>query len=95
LVLAQEQEKTRLSLAFSKLYVGSNWAKADSFFRQIRISPSGTGKEKLLLTFLPHTLSVKPMEKRDNPDARICFFYYKTMMGLIDWQPYERTLLRG
>ncbi|WP_416440848.1 DEAD/DEAH box helicase family protein [Leeuwenhoekiella sp. A16] len=82
LVLATGTGKTRTSIAFSKLMLECNWAKRILFLAD-RISLVEQAKRNFV-KFLPEHSSVNLLEEKDNPDARIAFSTYKTMMGLID-----------
>ncbi|WP_150452183.1 DEAD/DEAH box helicase family protein [Arenibacter lacus] len=82
LVLATGTGKTRTSIAFSKLMLECNWAKRILFLAD-RISLVEQAKRNFV-KFLPQHASVNLLEEKDNPDARIAFSTYKTMMGLID-----------
>ena len=82
LVLATGTGKTRTSIAFSKLLLENNWAKRVLFLAD-RISLVEQAKRNFV-KFLPQHASVNLLEEKDNPDARIAFSTYKTMMGLID-----------
>ncbi|MFV1449134.1 DEAD/DEAH box helicase family protein [Maribacter sp. HS] len=82
LVLATGTGKTRTSIAFSKLLLENNWAKRILFLAD-RISLVEQAKRNFV-KFLPQHASVNLLEEKDNPDARIAFSTYKTMMGLID-----------
>lgn len=82
LVLATGTGKTRTAIAFSKLLLECNWAKRILFLAD-RISLVEQAKRNFV-KFLPEHSSVNLLEEKDNPDARIAFSTYKTMMGLID-----------
>src|SRR5690554_2783990 len=82
LVLATGTGKTRTAISFSKLMLECNWAKRILFLAD-RISLVEQAKRNFV-KFLPQHASVNLLEEKDNPDARIAFSTYKTMMGLID-----------
>lgn len=82
LVLATGTGKTRTAIALSKLMLECNWAKRILFLAD-RISLVNQAKESFV-KFLPEHASVNLLEDKDNPDARLAFSTYKTMMGLID-----------
>ncbi|WP_274475386.1 DEAD/DEAH box helicase family protein [Mangrovimonas aestuarii] len=82
LVLATGTGKTRTSIAFSKLMLECNWAKRILFLAD-RISLVDQAKRNFV-KHLPEHACVNLLEEKDNPDARIAFSTYKTMMGLID-----------
>ena len=82
LVLATGTGKTRTSIAFSKLMLECNWAKRILFLAD-RISLVEQAKRNFV-KHLPQHTSVNLLEEKDDPDARIAFSTYKTMMGLID-----------
>jgi type I restriction enzyme R subunit len=82
LVLATGTGKTRTSIAFSKLLLECNWAKRILFLAD-RISLVKQAKSNFI-KHLPEHSAVNLLEEKDNPDARIAFSTYKTMMGLID-----------
>jgi type I restriction enzyme R subunit len=82
LVLATGTGKTRVSIAFSKLMLECNWAKRILFLAD-RISLVDQAKRNFV-NHLPQHTCVNLLEEKDNPDARIAFSTYKTMMGLID-----------
>jgi len=82
LVLATGTGKTRTSIAFSKLLLECNWAKRILFLAD-RISLVKQAKSNFI-KHLPEHSAVNLLDEKDNPDARIAFSTYKTMMGLID-----------
>lgn len=82
LVLATGTGKTRVSIAFAKLLLECNWAKRVLFLAD-RISLVDQAKRNFV-KLLPEHASVNLLEEKDNPDARIAFSTYNTMMGLID-----------
>ncbi len=82
LVLATGTGKTRTSIAFSKLVLECNWAKRILFLAD-RTSLVVQAKSNFV-KHLPEHTSVNLLEEKDNPDARIAFSTYQTMMGLID-----------
>ncbi|HLV41993.1 MAG TPA: DEAD/DEAH box helicase family protein, partial [Brumimicrobium sp.] len=82
LVLATGTGKTRTSIAFSKIMLQSNWAKRILFLAD-RVSLVKQAKSNFV-KLLPEHASVNLIEEKDNPDARIAFSTYQTMMGLID-----------
>jgi len=82
LVLATGTGKTRTSIAFSKIMMESNWAKRILFLAD-RVSLVKQAKSNFV-KLLPEHASVNLIEEKDNPDARIAFSTYQTMMGLID-----------
>ena len=93
LVLATGTGKTRTSIAFSKLMLECNWAKRILFLAD-RISLVDQAKRNFV-KFLPEHSSVNLLEEKDNPDARIAFSTYKTMMGLIDNSRDEEARFYG
>ncbi|HLS31373.1 MAG TPA: DEAD/DEAH box helicase family protein [Flavobacteriaceae bacterium] len=82
LVLATGTGKTRTSIALAKLLFECNWAKRILFLAD-RISLVNQAKSNFV-QFLPEHASVNLLEEKDNPDARLAFSTYTTMMGLID-----------
>ena len=82
LVLATGTGKTRTSIAFSKLLLECNWAKRILFLAD-RISLVKQAKVNFV-KLLPEHSCVNLLEEKDNPDARIAFSTYNTMMTLID-----------
>src|SRR5690625_1519717 len=82
LVLATGTGKTRTSIALAKLLFEFNWAKRILFLAD-RISLVNQAKSNFV-QFLPEHASVNLLEEKDNPDARLAFSTYTTMMGLID-----------
>ena len=82
LVLATGTGKTRTSIAFSKLLLECNWAKRILFLAD-RISLVNQAKTNFV-KLLPEHSCVNLLQDKDNPDARIAFSTYTTMMGLID-----------
>lgn len=93
LVLATGTGKTRTAIAFSKLMLECNWAKRILFLAD-RISLVDQAKRNFV-KFLPEHSSVNLLEEKDNPDARIAFSTYKTMMGLIDNSKDEESRFYG
>jgi len=82
LVLATGTGKTRISIALSKLLLEANWAKRILFLADRR-SLVRQAKNNFVKLMPEHTC-VNLLEEKDNPDARIAFSTYPTMMGLID-----------
>ncbi len=82
LVLATGTGKTRTAIAFSKLLLECNWAKRILFLAD-RKSLVRQAKSNFVKLLRNHQ-SVNLLEEKDNPDARIAFSTYQTMMGLID-----------
>ncbi len=82
LVLATGTGKTRTAIAFSKLLFEGNWAKRILFLAD-RISLVKQAKTNFV-KLLPEHSAVNLLEDKDNPDARVTFSTYKTMMNLID-----------
>lgn len=82
LVLATGTGKTRISIALSKLLLECNWAKRILFLadRKSLVSQAKGNFVKLM----PEHTSVNLLLEKDNPDARIAFSTYQTMMGMID-----------
>lgn len=82
LVLATGTGKTRTSIAFSKLMLENNWAKRILFLadRKSLVSQAKSNFVK----FLPEHTSVNLLKEKDNPDARLAFSTYQTLMGMID-----------
>lgn len=93
LVLATGTGKTRTSIAFSKLLLECNWAKRILFLAD-RISLVKQAKANFI-KHLPEHSAVNLLEEKDNPDARIAFSTYKTMMGLIDSNKGEEGRFYG
>lgn len=93
LVLATGTGKTRTSIAFSKLLLECNWAKRILFLAD-RISLVKQAKSNFI-KLLPEHSAVNLLEEKDNPDARIAFSTYKTMMGLIDSNKGEEGRFYG
>ncbi|WMI70076.1 DEAD/DEAH box helicase family protein [Mangrovimonas sp. YM274] len=93
LVLATGTGKTRTSIAFSKMMLECNWAKRILFLAD-RISLVDQAKRNFV-KHLPEHASVNLLEEKDNPDARIAFSTYKTMMGLIDGSRDGETRFYG
>ncbi|RBP34223.1 type I restriction enzyme R subunit [Oceanihabitans sediminis] len=93
LVLATGTGKTRVSIAFSKVILECNWAKRILFLAD-RISLVEQAKRSFV-KFLPQHASVNLLEDKDNPDARIAFSTYSTMMGLIDRNRDEEARFYG
>lgn len=93
LVLATGTGKTRTSISFSKLLLENNWAKRILFLAD-RISLVEQAKRNFV-KFLPEHTSVNLLEEKDNPDARIAFSTYMTMMGLIDGSRTEEGRFYG
>jgi type I restriction enzyme R subunit len=93
LVLATGTGKTRTSIAFSKLLLECNWAKRILFLAD-RISLVKQAKSNFI-KHLPEHSAVNLLEEKDNPDARIAFSTYKTMMGLIDNSKNEEGRFYG
>lgn len=82
LVLATGTGKTRISIAISKLLLEANWAKRILFLADRR-SLVRQAKNNFVKLMPEHTC-VNLLVEKDNPDARIAFSTYPTMMGLID-----------
>ncbi len=82
LVLATGTGKTRTSIAFSKMMLASNWVKRILFLAD-RTSLVSQAKRNFV-SHLPDYSCVNLLEDKDNPDARIAFSTYQTMMGMID-----------
>ena len=82
LVLATGTGKTRTSIAFSKIMLQCHWAKRILFLAD-RVSLVSQAKRNFVKQLPEHT-TVNLIEEKDNPDARIAFSTYQTMMGLID-----------
>ena len=82
LVLATGTGKTRTSIAFSKLMLACNWAKRILFLAD-RTSLVVQAKSNFT-KHLPEHSCVNLLDEKDNPDARVAFSTYQTMMGLID-----------
>lgn len=93
LVLATGTGKTRTSIAFSKLMLECNWAKRILFLAD-RTSLVDQAKRNFV-QHLPEHTSVNLLEEKDNPDARIAFSTYQTMMGLIDGSRVEDARFYG
>lgn len=93
LVLATGTGKTRTSIAFSKLMLSCNWAKRILFLAD-RTSLVVQAKSNFV-KHLPEHASVNLLEEKDNPDARIAFSTYQTMMGLIDRSRDEEARFYG
>ena len=82
LVLATGSGKTRTSIAFSKLMFEANWAKRILFLAD-RISLVKQAHRNFV-KHLPEYSSVNLLEDKENPNTRLVFSTYKTMMNLID-----------
>lgn len=82
LVLATGTGKTRTAIVFSKIMMECNWAKRILFLAD-RTSLVDQAMRNFV-KFLPEHASVNLLQEKDNPDARIAFSTYQTMMGLID-----------
>lgn len=93
LVLATGTGKTRTAIAFSKLLFENNWAKRILFLAD-RVSLVKQAKRNFV-KFLPEHTSVNLLEDKDNPDARIAFSTYKTMMNLIDSAKNDESRFYG
>lgn len=93
LVLATGTGKTRTSIAFSKVLLESNWAKRILFLAD-RKSLVRQAKGNFV-KFLPEHTAVNLLEEKDNPDARLAFSTYQTMMGLIDGSRNEEARFYG
>lgn len=93
LVLATGTGKTRTSIAFSKLLFKANWAKRILFLadRTSLVKQAQRNFVKLL----PDHASVNLLKDKDNPDARIAFSTYQTMINLIDGEQNEDGRLYG
>lgn len=93
LVLATGTGKTRTSIAFSKLLLECNWAKRILFLAD-RTSLVDQAKRNFV-KFLPEHTAVNLLEEKDNPDARLAFSTYQTMMGLIDGSREDEARFYG
>lgn len=93
LVLATGTGKTRTAIALSKLLFESNWAKRILFLAD-RISLVKQAQRNFI-KFLPEHTTTNLLEEKDNPDARIAFSTYKTMMNLIDSSKMEDSRYYG
>lgn len=93
LVLATGTGKTRTAIAFSKLMLEANWAKRILFLAD-RVSLVKQAKSNFVKLMPEHT-SVNLLEEKDNPDARLAFSTYQTMMGLIDNSKLEKARFYG
>ena len=82
LVLATGTGKTRTSIALSKLLFQANWAKRILFLAD-RISLVKQAKQNFV-KYLPEYSSVNLLDDKENPNTRLAFSTYKTMMNLID-----------
>ncbi len=82
LVLATGTGKTRTAIAFSKLLFENNWAKRILFLAD-RVSLVKQAQRNFI-KFLPEHTTANLLEEKDNPDARLAFSTYQTMMSLID-----------
>ncbi len=82
LVLATGTGKTRTAIALSKLMLECNWAKRILFLAD-RISLVEQAKGNFV-KLMPEHASVNLLEDKDNPEARLAFSTYTTMMGLVD-----------
>ena len=82
LVLATGTGKTRTSIALCKMMLEANWVKRVLFLadRKSLVSQAKRNFSK----FLPEHSSVNLLEDKDNPDTRLAFSTYATMMNLID-----------
>ncbi|PIE50573.1 MAG: restriction endonuclease [Flavobacteriales bacterium] len=93
LVLATGTGKTRTSIALSKIMFEANWAKRVLFLAD-RISLVKQAKANFV-KHLPEHSAVNLLEDKDNPDARIAFSTYQTMMSLIDSNRNEEGRFYG
>ena len=93
LVLATGTGKTRTAIALSKLMLECNWAKRILFLAD-RTSLVRQAKSNFV-KLLPEHSSVNLLDEKDNPDARIAFSTYQTMMGLIDGSRDEEARFYG
>jgi type I restriction enzyme R subunit len=93
LVLATGTGKTRTSIAFSKLLFQANWAKRVLFLAD-RISLVKQAKANFT-KLMPEHSCVNLIEEKDNPDARIAFSTYQTLMGLIDGSKEDEQRFYG
>jgi len=93
LVLATGTGKTRTSIAFSKLMFEANWVRRILFLAD-RVSLVKQAKANFV-KLMPEHASVNLIEEKDNPDARIAFSTYQTMMGLIDRNTGEEGRFYG
>ncbi|SHF67743.1 type I restriction enzyme, R subunit [Salegentibacter echinorum] len=82
LVLATGTGKTRTSIALSKLLFDANWAKRILFLAD-RISLVKQAHRNFV-NYLPEYSSVNLLQDKENPNTRLVFSTYKTMMNLID-----------
>ncbi len=82
LVLATGTGKTRTSIALSKLLFEANWAKRILFLAD-RISLVKQAHRNFV-KHLPEYSTVNLLEDKENPNTRLAFSTYKTMMNLID-----------
>ncbi len=82
LVLATGTGKTRTSIALSKVLFEANWAKRILFLAD-RISLVKQAKRNFV-KHLPEYSTVDLLEDKENPNTRLAFSTYKTMMNLID-----------
>lgn len=93
LVLATGTGKTRTAIAFSKMMLECNWAKRILFLAD-RIRLVEQAKESFV-KFLPEHASVNLLEENDNPDARLAFSTYTTMMRMIDSNKEDESRFYG
>lgn len=82
LVLATGTGKTRTSIALSKVLYEANWAKRILFLAD-RISLVKQAHRNFV-KHLPEYSTVNLLEDKENPNTRLAFSTYKTMMNLID-----------
>jgi type I restriction enzyme, R subunit len=82
LVLATGTGKTRVSIAFSKLLLESNWAKRILFLAD-RVSLVNQAQRNYT-KFLPEHSNVNLLADKENAGTRLVFSTYQTMMGQID-----------
>ena len=82
LVLATGTGKTRTAIAFSKVLFEANWAKRILFLAD-RISLVKQAQRNFV-KHLPEYSTVNLLEDKENPNTRLAFSTYKTMMNLID-----------
>jgi len=82
LVLATGTGKTRVSIALSKVLFEANWAKRVLFLAD-RISLVKQAHRNFV-KYLPEYSSVNLLDDKENPNTRLVFSTYKTMMNVID-----------
>lgn len=82
LVLATGTGKTRTAVALSKMMFQANWAKRVLFLADRKSLVSQA--KRAFVTHMPEHSSVNLLEDKENPDTRLVFSTYQTMMGMID-----------